>query len=197
MQKTAETSVQIIDPLKNRWSPRAFADKAVESEKLKALFEAARWTMSGYNAQPWRFIVGVKGDDNYENVLNSLNEWNQKWAQSAPVLLLVVGEKISSFNGKENGTYKYDCGAAAAMLTAQASALDLYCHQMGGILPDKAREIFKIPAEFEPLTGMAIGYMGELSRIDESYHEDELKPRSRKALSEIVFGASWGEGKSL
>jgi nitroreductase len=197
MQKTAETSVQIIDPLKNRWSPRAFADKAVESEKLKALFEAARWTMSGYNAQPWRFIVGVKGDDNYENVLNSLNEWNQKWAQSALVLLLVVGEKISSFNGKENGTYKYDCGAAAAMLTAQASALDLYCHQMGGILPDKAREIFNIPAEFEPLTGMAIGYMGELSRIDESYHEDELKPRTRKALSEIVFGASWGEGKSL
>lgn len=197
MKKPAQTSVEIIEALKNRWSPRAFADKPVESEKLKSVFEAARWAMSGYNAQPWRFIVGVKGDENYANVLQCLNEWNQNWAKSAPVLILVVGEKISSFSGKENGTFKYDCGAAAAFLTVQASSLGLYSHQMGGVLPDKAREIFKIPADFELLTGIALGYMGELDRIDESFHADEKKSRARKELSEIVFDTEWGKGKLI
>jgi nitroreductase len=197
MQKPATTSVEILETLKQRWSPRAFSDKKIESHKLKAVFEAARWAMSGYNAQPWRFIVGIKGDSNYENVLQSLNEWNQNWAKSAPVLILVVGEKIASFNGKENNTFKYDCGAAAAMLTVQASALDLYTHQMGGVLPEKAREIFNIPAEFEVLTGMALGYMGQLDRIDESFHQEETKPRTRKNLNEIVFNTTWGEAKEL
>lgn len=197
MQKPATTSVEILEALKQRWSPRAFSDKKVESEKLKAVFESARWTMSGYNAQPWRFIVGLKGDNNYENVLKSLNEWNQNWAKSAPVLILVVGEKISAFSGKENLTFKYDCGAAAAMLTVQASALGLHTHQMGGVLPEKAREIFNIPAEFEVLTGMALGYIGSLDRIDKSFHEEELKPRSRKELTDIVFDTTWGAPKSL
>ena len=46
------------DLISHRWSPRIFENRAVEPEKLRALFEAARWAASSYNAQPWYFIVG-------------------------------------------------------------------------------------------------------------------------------------------
>ena len=194
MKKTAETKVEIHDIFKDRWSPRAFADKPIEQEKIVAFLEAARWTMSGYNVQPWRFIVGVKGTSNYDKVLSCLNEWNQGWAKSAPVLILVVGQRITDFDGSENKTFKYDCGAAAAYLVGQATASGLHAHQMGGVLPDKAKALYNIPEGFELLTGIALGYMGDLDRIDESFHKDEKAPRKRKPLDEIVFGATWGEG---
>jgi hypothetical protein len=34
----------------------------------------------------------------------------------------------------------------------------LFVHQMIGILPDRARELYRIPEGFRPLTGLAIGY---------------------------------------
>ena len=60
MEKPAETQFPIHDVLRRRWSPRAYSDRMVEPEKLKSLFEAARWAPSSNNEQPWHFIVGTK-----------------------------------------------------------------------------------------------------------------------------------------
>src|SRR3954467_9704163 len=74
-----------------RWSPRAFADRAVEPEKLRSIFEAARWAASSGNEQPWRFIVATKAEPAaYDRMLSVLNPKNQTWAKSAPVLGLSV-----------------------------------------------------------------------------------------------------------
>ena len=59
-EKLAETDYPIHDLIRNRWSPRAFADRAVEPEKLLSLLEAARWAPSSYNYQPWGFIIATK-----------------------------------------------------------------------------------------------------------------------------------------
>ena len=64
--------ISIIDTIKNRYSPVIFSDKQVEAEKLERLFEAARWAPSSFNAQPWRFIVGLKSDHKtYDLILQS------------------------------------------------------------------------------------------------------------------------------
>lgn len=55
--KTAVPDHPILELIAERWSPRAFADRAVEPEKLRSLFEAARWAASSFNGQPWRFFV--------------------------------------------------------------------------------------------------------------------------------------------
>ncbi|WP_275575126.1 nitroreductase family protein [Methylocucumis oryzae] len=56
LQKTAITQTNIHDLMAKRWSPRAFAaDKPVSDTELLALFEAARWSPSCFNDQPWRF----------------------------------------------------------------------------------------------------------------------------------------------
>ena len=38
-----------------RWSPYAFADRPVSDDDLRSVFEAARWSASSYNEQPWRY----------------------------------------------------------------------------------------------------------------------------------------------
>ena len=61
-EKLADTTYPIEPLLRQRWSPRAFADRPVEPEKLLRLWEAARWSASCANQQPWYFLVATKED---------------------------------------------------------------------------------------------------------------------------------------
>ena len=140
-KRTAETSVPIHTLISERWSPRAFANRAVEPEKLRELFEAARWAASSYNGQPWYFIVATKEHGaNYKKMLDSFVEFNQSWAKGAPALALSVAKLKFDHNGEPNRHALHDVGQAAANLSLQAHALGLAVHQMAGILPEKARE---------------------------------------------------------
>src|SRR3989449_8478539 len=91
MEKLAETQYPIHDLLRKRWSPRAFSSRPVEPDKLRSLWEAARWAPSSYNEQPWSFIVATKEDEaEYARLLSCLVEGNIPWAQHAPVLMVSV-----------------------------------------------------------------------------------------------------------
>ncbi|MCA9687364.1 MAG: nitroreductase family protein, partial [Myxococcales bacterium] len=50
----SEHSERLIDPILQRRSPRAFAEREPSGEQLRLLFEAARWAASSFNGQPWR-----------------------------------------------------------------------------------------------------------------------------------------------
>ena len=90
-----------------------------------------------------------------------------------------------------------DLGAASASLTLEATARGLYVHQMIGILPDRAREVYRIPEGFEAKTGLAIGYAGDPGALPEKYRERDLSPRARRPLAEFVFGGEWGSASGL
>jgi nitroreductase len=193
LKKPAETQVPIHDLIRNRWSPRAFEGRPVKPEKLCALFEAARWAASSYNAQPWSFIVATKDDpQNYKKILDCFVEFNQGWAKNAPVLALSVAALKFAHNQEPNRHAFHDVGQAAANLALQATALGLEVHQMAGILPDKARELFAIPDGFEAVAGIAIGYPGEPGSLSEPMRKREEEPRTRKALESFVFSGKWG-----
>ncbi|HEM49316.1 MAG TPA: nitroreductase [Caldithrix sp.] len=194
MNKPASTTVKILDEIKNRWSPRAFSDKPVEPEKLKRIFEAARWSASSFNEQPWRFLAGIKGQgETWDKIFYSLSEWNQKWCKTVPILVLLVCKKSFTRNDKINAWAEYDLGQAAAYISIQAMAEGLYTHQMGGFNRDTARETFNIPEDFEPTTMMAIGYYGNADALPEDMQKSEKGERSRKEISTIVFADKWNE----
>ena len=65
-------------------------------------------------------------------------------------------------------------------------------HQMIGILPDKAREVFGIPEGYEAWTGIAIGYEGDPATLPDNLKQRDLTPRQRKPLKEFVFTGKWG-----
>lgn len=197
MEKPAATQVPIHDLLARRWSPRAFAEQPVESDKLASLFEAVRWAPSSSNEQPWRFVVATKDDQAaYDRLLACLLEGNRKWAFRAPVLLVSVARLQFEEDGKPNRHAFHDTGLATENLLLQATALGLVAHPMAGFDIEKARADLEIPSGYEPVAMIAVGYPGELSVLPDYLQQRELNPRERKPLTEIAFSGQWGHSLS-
>ena len=49
--------MNVSDALKQRKSVRAYMDKPIEDEKIQAILEAAKYSPSGTNTQPWQVAV--------------------------------------------------------------------------------------------------------------------------------------------
>ena len=193
MEKPANTGVPVHELVRNRWSPRAFADKPVAPETLKSLFEAARWAPSSSNEQPWAYLVSTKDDaGNFAKMVSVLVEFNAGWAQHAPVLALSVAHLKTEREGRPNPVALHDVGSATAQLTFEANARGLLVHQMAGFDAQKARQVFAIPDDWDPVAAIAIGYPGDPNSLPEKLRERELAPRIRKPLAQFVMTGGWG-----
>jgi nitroreductase len=198
LQKQATPDHPIHELLAKRWSPYAFSDRPVSKDDLLSLFEAARWAPSSYNEQPWSYIVATKANaEEFERLLTCLVEANQAWAKAAPVLAIGCTSLRFARNGQPNAAAVHDLGLASASLTLEATARGLFVHQMIGILPDRVRELYRVPEGVQPLTGLAIGYIGDPNTLPEKYRERDLTLRSRKPLAQFVLSGEWGTASSL
>jgi nitroreductase len=194
--KHAPDVAGVQDLILRRWSPRAFSDKEVSQTELKTLFEAARWAFSSSNEQPWRFLVGRRGDDTYRKIFDALVEFNQSWVKTAPVLVLSVAKK--TFTGKDsaNRFNLHDTGAATATLALQATADGLHTHSMAGFDAEQVRASFAIPSDYDIGAVTAVGYFGDPASLPDYMHKMEVAPRQRKPLEEFVF-SDWEKPAQL
>lgn len=196
--KKASIDYPIHELLAERWSPYGFEDRPVAQADLRSLFEAGRWAASSYNEQPWNFFVATKDNpEEFARLLSCLVEANQEWAKAAPVLVLGVVSLKFSRNNTDNRAAVHDLGLAAGNLVVEATARGLCVHQMIGILPDKAREVYQIPEHYEAWTAMAIGYKADPAKLPDALKERDLTPRQRKPLSQFVFIGKWGQPSPL
>lgn len=187
-QPYARTRYPINDLLRRRWSSRTFAATPVAPETLGSLFEAARWSPSAGNGQPWSFIVADKTNDpeGFARALTTLNESNQRWVQDAPVLLFAITRQVRP-DGKVHSLAQYDLGLAVKGLVVEAIELGLNVRQMAGIDRDKVRALYTIPAEHDPIVAIAIGYPVE------SDPDTTPAARERKPLEEFIFSGQFGQ----
>jgi nitroreductase len=198
MTKTAKTDYPVHDLIARRWSPCGFDERPVSRDDLRGLLEAARWAPSSYNEQPWSFIMATKNQlDEYSKVLSCLVEVDQAWAQAASVLMLCCTNLYFKRNRESNAAAEHDLGLAAANLSLEATARGLCVHQMIGILPDKAREVFSIPEGVQAKTAIAIGYAADPASLPDALKQRDTAPRQRKSLSEFVFTGKWGAAAIL
>ena len=192
MQKPAAIRFPVHDLIRDRWSPRAFADKPVEPAVLASLFEAARWAPSSNNEQPWAYFVATKDNaEDFAKMVSVLVEFNADWAKNAPVLLLAVS-RLKFQNGNPNRNAFYDTGAATMLLSVEATARGLAVHQMAGFDPAKAKQVFEIPEDCEPIAAIAIGFPGDPNSLSQKLQDRENAPRTRKPLTEFVMSGRWG-----
>ncbi len=179
---------QVHELIQNRWSPRAFSSKPVEQKNLLTLFEAARWAASSMNEQPWRFIYATRDQaERFNKLLSCLAEGNKVWAVNAPALILTLVKTHFEYNNEYNKWALHDLGLAIGNLTTQASALDLYVHSMGGFSTEKAKKLFSISSQYEPVTIIAAGYIGNPDTLPDDLRKSEIAVQQRKPLSELLL----------
>lgn len=195
VERSADTTIHLHDLIARRHSPRAFdPTKNIEIEKLLSILEAARWTASSSNLQPWRFIVARKEDEaGFNKMLSVIKEGNILWAKNASVLMIGVINKYRR-PGVLHRHASHDLGQAIAQMVLQALEHDIYARQMGGFYPEQAQEAYNIPEEYEPFTAIAFGYKTfDLSYLNDDHRVKEVAPRERNTLDTMVFGGSWAQ----
>jgi nitroreductase len=191
MEKPAPTDKPIHDLIRRRWSPRAFSDRPVPREILATVFEAGRWAPSCYNEQPWRYLVATSDDAAGHARAKGVLSAGNAWAHAAPVLVLSLAKMSFKHNGAPNPHAWHDVGAASAYIFLQATSMGLYMHEMAGFDRERAREAYAIPAGWEPVAMIAIGYEGSAESLTEKQRAAEKSERRRNPLAEMVKGASF------
>jgi len=193
MSHIASTAVPVLAEIADRWSPVIFSDRPVSVEKLRTLFEAARWAPSSSNEQPWSFVVATQEQPEQFAKMAACLDAGNAWAKKAPVLALSVARMVFSGSTKPNPHAFHDTGMAVGNLLAQATAEGLFVHQMAGFDVERARKDFGLPPNHDPVAMIAIGYYGDESTADSSLREREQRPRTRKPVAEFVFHSAWGK----
>ncbi|WP_336922336.1 nitroreductase family protein [Aquipuribacter sp. SD81] len=189
--RDARTAVPLHPLLASRWSTRAF-DPAAEltAGQVTALLEAARWSPSASNTQPWRFAVALRGTPGHDALLGTLAPGNRAWADTASALVLVAAVTTGP-DGAERPWAVYDAGQAVAHLTVQAEHEGLAVHQLGGFDRDAAARL--LPAEAgTPLVVLAVGRHDAALQLAEPFASRETAPRTRLPLEEIEVPLTTG-----
>jgi len=175
----------------SRHSGRTYdSSKSLSREQIDRLIEAARYSPSCYNDQPWNFIICDKTThpEAYQKAFNTLVEFNQGWAKNAPVLVIIVAGSTFAKNQKPNRWGQYDAGAAAMSMMYAAESLGLMTHQMGGFDEAKIQKEFNIPEGYIPMAVMSVGYEAENA-------QDKNTPKERKPVDANFFFGNWGISK--
>lgn len=179
-----EFNFDIIDEIKNRWSPRAFSTNEIKKEDILAILEAARYAPSCFNEQPWKFIISYELDD--LNLIRSiLVDSNRLWADKAPAFISILAKKKFDLDGGDNLWAKFDVGTAWGYLSLEAEKRGLITHAMGGFKKTLAKERLNIPEEYELIAVIAIGKPGNKEELATDTLKEQEEPGTRKPLENI------------
>ena len=169
---------KIIKEIAERWSPRHYSSSQIPKADLATIFEAARWAPSGHNQQPWYFYYAKKGTNSYHQIFTTLNDYNQSWAKTAPLLILACA--IISNKEGENPYAYYDLGASVVSLILQAQSMGYYARQMALFDKEKVKKSFKLEKDLQPYIVIALGKIGDYENAPQTIIKYESEPRPRK-----------------
>jgi YbgC/YbaW family acyl-CoA thioester hydrolase len=178
--------------LATRRSLRAFADRPVEPEKIARMIEAARWSPSSDNRQPWRYVVVEKGAPERTALEEALSRGNA-WAKKAPVLIVSGARKEDGSVVESREYYLHDTGLATMSLLYRGVDQGLLVHPMAGWREAPLKAALSIPEDFHPIAVVAVGYPGRQEDLDEETRRKDERPRVRKEIGEIAFLGRFGE----
>lgn len=191
----------LAEPLRSRWSPSVFdLDHTISDADVAVLLHAAQWAPSTGNSQPWRFLVAPRGGAVHDVLVPHLSRGNAGWVPRASLVLLAATQVApdAEGNGPRSAEYaRYDLGQAAAHLTLQARAMGLHTHQFAGFDHAVVAAELGVPDHVALMVGIAVGrhlpVPDDEDAATEADRERERRPRARRGLDEIAFGARWGE----
>ena len=174
---------EVLKVIKSRRSVRAYKPEQIKQEELDLILEAAIYAPSGSNAQPWHFtviqdrkVISHLNDVAKDVLAKSGNEYGKKLTSNpgfditygAPTLIIVS-------NKKGMPSASADCSAAIQNILLAAESLNIGSVWLGLIRAafqiDGEAEKIKVPEEYEPFYGVALGY----NQSDEKREAPERK----------------------
>jgi len=198
-----------IGLLKNRRSIREYTPKNVSEKVLDVILEAAMWSPSAHNAQPWRFVVirdsAVKlklaeamacrwerylaKDGVSERDRESLARVSVERFSSAPIVIVSCLTMVEMNHYPDKRRLRIESIMAVQSVAAAIENMLLAAHAMGLgacwfcaplFCPETVRKVLRLPPDFEPQALITLGYSAE-----------RPLPPLRKPLKEIVHLNGW------
>ena len=164
--------MNFLELVKNRYSCRAYKALEVEKEKLDYIMECVRFAPSAVNKQPWSFHV----ISNEEEKAKLQRCYNRNWFKTAPMYIIASvlhDEEWVRADGKHHGDI--DIAIAVEHLCLAATEQGLATCWVCNFDAVLCKELFAFPEHEEPAVIIPLGYAA-----------DEMKPKIRKAIDEIV-----------
>ena len=167
--------MSFMDLAKERYSVRAFSDRAVEQDKLDKIIEAGLIAPTAKNQQPLRIYV-MKSPEAMDK-MNALT----RCIYGAPVALLVCYNEEEAWHSPFNA--EYDAGEMDATIALTHMMLEAWEEGIGscwvGLFDhNEAAKAFNLPPEIKPVAIMPLGYTAEgcgpSPRHEVSRPKDEL-----------------------
>ena len=184
--KHRDGSKMVDQQFVNRWSPRSMSGQALSKDQMAGLVEAARWSPSCFNLQPWRFIYSLKDDDYWEKFLGLLIDVNRLWVERAGAIVILLSIDRPSESEDLSPTAAFDTGSAWMSLALQAQTMGLVSHAMWGFHHEAVAEVINMPSNMSARAMIAIGYPGDPADLPEKYQDREF-PSSREPLESLMF----------
>ena len=178
--------------LARRWSPTVFDEShEVGAEEVESLLEAARWSPSAGNSQPWAFLTARRGDDVHARLLRSLAPSSARWAPTASLLVVNLCHRYVEDTDWEFSEFAlYDLGQAVAHMTVQAQSLGLFARQFRAFDQRAVAAEFGVPAHWQVTSMSAFGRLPEAAGPEPASVSAELtSSRQRRPVSEISWPA--------
>jgi len=173
------------DVFVQRWSPRSMVKGDVPDEDLKKMLDAARWSPSCFNDQPWHFLFSTP--KTHTTFLDLIVDGNKVWCQNASRIGFVLARKHFAHDGSPNAWSQFDTGAAWMSFVLQAYAMGYVIHGLGGIHKQEVYGKLHIDDQkYDVICGLVIGKRGEVESLPEAFQARE-KPTPRNELK-TCFG---------
>ena len=169
--------MEFTELVKKRYSVRAYRSDPVEDEKLHLVLEAVRLAPTAANRQPFQFIViqtaGREAD--LQRV------YRRGWFVQAPLVICACAIPDQAWSRMDGKPYAdVDVTIAMDHLILAATEQGLGTCWVAAFDPAAAREVLALPDGVEPIAFTPLGYPA-----------DQLGPKQRKSLAELVRYERW------
>jgi nitroreductase len=145
--------------LPTRWSPTAWDGTHVLAEAdVERLVEAARWSPSAGNSQPWSFVTARRGDALHRELVPLLAASSRRWAPEAALLVVNVCHRYVEGTDWDSSEFaEYDLGQSVAYMTLQAHSMGLSARQFRAFDRARVQRALALPDHWVAMTMTAIG----------------------------------------
>lgn len=173
MENAYRTFLELAE---GRYSVRKFSDRKVEPETVQQILHAAQAAPTACNLQPQRILVMEDAD-----TLTRLRKCTMSHF-SCTLAMLVCCDTGACWTREYDGKTSGDIDAAIVTthLMLAAHALGVGSTWVMHFIPEAIREELSLPAAYEPVSLLVMGYPAEDARPYPAH-------ASRKPLSETVF----------